>query len=108
MRKRNLKKAAQILEEHFTEKHPQFGDVDSVLELLYWLYTEYNNLDNDQIREKFSELRKLSSVHDQEGSKSFSDSIFTVASELSLEYSRVSFVEGIRLGFMLFRELEQV
>lgn len=107
MRKRNLKKVARILEGYFAEKQPRFGNSDSVLESLYWLYTEYNNLDNDRIREKFSELRKLSSAHDQEGSKSFSDSIFTVASELSLEYSRVSFVEGIRLGFVLLRELEQ-
>lgn len=83
------------------EQHPpDYGDAESLPDFLYWVYTEYNPIDNDAIKRQFVELRQLLAMSPQEY-----DPVFYLISDLCLEHGRMAFIEGLRLGVTLMDNL---
>lgn len=91
-----MKELAVILKKHFEQNSPNYGDADSVLDMLYWHYTEYSSPDNEKIVNQFAALRKLVNFSPKEY-----DQVFYIVSDLCLEHGRLAFQEGIRLGMLL-------
>lgn len=75
----------------YCKAHPlDYGDAESLLDVLYWNYAENNLLDNPKIKDGFATLRTQFlhlSMHEF-------DPVFNTVSELCLEYERAGFEEG--------------
>ena len=98
-----MKENLKFLEEHFRQNPLNHGDMESVLEVLYWYYAENNPIDNQKIRDSFAKLRsQFSNLSLQEF-----DPIFETVSELCVEGQRLAFYEGLRLGVTLMLELTE-
>ncbi len=77
------------------------GDAESVMEFLYWHYTECNPIDNQKIHDGFAQIRHQ---YPHLSMQEF-DPIFTTVSDLCLEHEHLAFLEGLRLGVTLMMEL---
>lgn len=98
-----MKEYLKILED-YSEQHPlNHGDAESVMEVLYWYYTETNPIDNQKIRDGFAKLR---ASFPQLSLQDF-DPIFLTVSDLCMEHERLAFYEGLRLGVTLMTELNE-
>ncbi len=96
-----MQRYLQVLLDYYKQNPPNHGDAESVLDLLYWHYAEFNPIDNQKIRDSFASLRKqYSHLSMQEF-----DPIFTTVSDLCAEHERLAFLEGLRLGVVLMQEL---
>lgn len=86
----------------FCKRNPlDHGDADSVMELLYWFYTENNPVDNQKIRDGFAKLRsQFPCISLQEF-----DPVYMTVSDLCMEHERLAFYEGLRLGTAIMMEL---
>jgi hypothetical protein len=51
-----MKRYVEILRRELHKFPPSFGDADSVLEMLYGCYNQYNRMDTDAIKAGFEEL----------------------------------------------------
>jgi len=72
-----------------------------MLDTIFWHYSEYNNIDNDVIKSIFAELRlACRKMTTQEF-----DLVFSIVSSLCVEYERLAFMEGLRLGVVLMQEI---
>lgn len=98
-----MEKYITALQDHCKQTPPSHGDAESVLDLLYRTYTEYNPIDNEKIKASFAKLRN----HFPELNLKQFDSIFTTVSDLCLECEQLAFVEGFRLGVTLMLELSK-
>ncbi len=93
----------QALTDYYKQNRPNHGDAKSILELLYWHYTQFNPIDNQEIRDSFAKLRnQFPHLSLQEF-----DPIFTTVSDLCVEHERLAFLEGLRLGVTLMQELHK-
>lgn len=96
-----MKEYLKFLVEHYKQNPPNHGDMESVLEVLYWYYAENNPIDNQKIRDSFAKLRsQFPNLSLQEFNP-----IFETVSELCVEDQRLAFYEGLRLGVTLMIEL---
>ena len=90
-----------VLKKHISDHQPNYGDGDSVLTLLYEAYSEYNRLDDVQVRVDFEELYRLMngmSLRDM-------DKIIYPVCKLCRDHEKAGFVEGIKIGIRLYNEL---
>ncbi len=95
-----MKEYLKFLEEYYKQNPPNHGDMESVLEVLYWYYVENNPIDNQKIRNSFAKLRsQFPNLSLQEF-----DPIFDTVSDLCVEHERLAFYEGLRLGVTLMIE----
>ena len=86
----------QNLRSFLAEQHPSFGfdDAHSILEMLYYYYTQDNPIDSALIRCRFKELDdRLPHLTVKE-----SDAIFSVIMGLCSEYERRHFCRAFRWG----------
>ena len=96
-----MKNFYDVLKQYVSEKHPNFGDGESVLTMLYEAYSECNRLDDAQIKADFNELyRLMNGMELQE-----MDKIIYPVCKLCRDHERSGFTEGIKIGIMLAREL---
>ena len=96
-----MKNFYDVLNRYVSENQPSFGDGESVLTLLYEAYSEYNRLDDTQIKADFNELyRLMNGMKLQE-----MDKIIYPVCKLCRDHERSGFTEGIKIGIMLAREL---
>ena len=98
-----MEKYIITLRDYCKQNPPNHGDAETVLNLLYRTYTEYNPVDNEKIKSSFTTLRN----HFPELDLKQFDSIFTTVSDLCLECEQLAFVEGFRLGVTLMLELSE-
>lgn len=98
-----MEKYITALQDHCKQNPPNHGDAQSVLDLLYRTYTEYNPIDNERIKANFITLRN----HFPELNLKQFDPIFTAVSDLCLECEQLAFMEGLRLGVTLMLELSE-
>ena len=96
-----MEKLVEVLQQHFAQNPPDCGDSESVLDMLFWHYTEYNQIDNEKIKEQFVKLRDYLSFPPQEY-----DEVFYIVSDLCIEHSRLAFCEGMRLVLALLQDLK--
>ena len=91
----------ELLQKHITEHQPNFGDGESVLTLLYEAYSEYNRLDDAQIKTDFNELYRLMNGMELRDM----DKIIYPVCKLCRDHERSGFVEGIKIGIRLAHEM---
>ncbi len=97
-----MQKYLDALQDYCKQNPLSHGDAESVMELLYWHYSECNPIDNQKIRDSFRKLRNQF----PEFSMQVFDPIFTTVSDLC-EHQRLAFYEGLRLGVTLMIELAE-
>jgi hypothetical protein len=96
----NMEKYLEILKNHIAENPPNFGDADSVLTMLYECYSE-NNPDNEQIKADFDNLyQQMNGMSLRE-----MDKIIYPVCKLCRDHEQTGFVNGIRIGVCLSKEL---
>ena len=93
----------KLLEDYCKQTPLDHGDAESVMEVLYWHYTECNPIDNQKIRVGFAKIR---SQFPHLSLQDF-DPIFLTVSNLCMEHERLAFYEGLRMGVMLTEELKE-
>lgn len=52
-------KLIEVLQRHFNRHPPDYGDAESVLDILYWHYTEHGSSDSEKIASQFAALNIL-------------------------------------------------
>ncbi len=92
--------AAQL--ESYCKEHPiQLDDRETILESLYWLYTESVPSDSEKLRASYARLREqLDFLKPKEY-----DAVFDIVTELCTESEQIAFYAGVRLGAALMMEL---
>ena len=96
-----MENIVDVLKKHISRNAPNLGDGDSVLSLLYEVYSENNRLDDGQTKSDFEELyRQMNGMDLRE-----MDRIIYPVCSLCRDHERTGFVEGIKLGFLLAQEL---
>lgn len=79
----------------------RYAEGDSLLEELYWCYTEANTCENPELRKQFQNLyRSLPEL-----SENKFDGVFSVVNALSAEQEKVAFQIGVKIGFRLASEI---
>ena len=94
----------EILKRHMAENPSNYGsDADSILEMLYSYYSQYNRLDAPQIKSDFEALYQLLT------SKSLRelDNIIDTVATLCWHHEKSGFAEGVKLGILLATELAE-
>ena len=104
MGKVQMKQICDALKERISERHLGFCNGDSVLAMLYEAYSEYNPIDDDQIKASCEELyRQMNGMDLHE-----MDRIFDPVCSLCRSHERAGFVNGILVGVRLFEELVNI
>ena len=100
-----MEKLKLQLRQYVADHPPNYGDGDchSILDMLYYRYSECNRLDNAEIKAAFTDLYQQ--MHDM--SLREMDRIIDVVCTLCREHEKDGFTEGIRVGIQLAKELEQ-
>lgn len=91
------------LQDYCRSYPPSYGGAESLLEFLYWHYSEDNPIDSQKIRDGFAKLR---SQFPHLSLQEF-DPIFIMVSDLCVECGRLAFYEGLHLGAALMTELTE-
>ncbi len=95
--------AAQL--ESYCKEHPiQLDGRETILESLYWLYTESVPTDSNKLRDGYAKLREQLNFL---GPKEY-DAVFDTVTELCTESEQIAFYAGVRLGAALMIELQSV
>lgn len=94
-----MQKYIHALQNYCKQNPPNHGDAQSVMNLLYWTYTEYNPIDDKKLKNGFAKLRsQFPNLSLQEF-----DPVFTIVSDLCGDHERLAFYEGLRLGVTLMQ-----
>lgn len=91
------------LREDLDKKPPCYGyaDADSLLDMLYMWYAEWNPINSEQIRKDFLALESyLAGCTDQK-----TDDALDIVTRLCGDHQRLAFLEGLRVGVRLACEL---
>lgn len=97
-----MKSLAEKLLAHYTQHPPHLDNADSILDMIFWNYTESNPIEDDQSKRKYKAIReRISSL-----SPTDYDAAFNLICDLCTDHERLAFREGIRFGMLLMRELE--
>ena len=95
-----LQNVIQYLKEHPANYQ---GQVDTLLELLYQAFTEYNSVETSEFKKAIHPLReKLRSLVDTEQD---ADDYMDIVFSLCAAYERQGYMEGIKVGARLMMEL---
>lgn len=98
-----MKKYFEILKNYIEQHPPNWGDADSVLGMLYECHNENSPYDNEQILADFNELyQKMNGMPLRE-----MDKIIYPVCKLCRDHEKAGFIEGIKIGIQLKRELTQ-
>lgn len=86
----------------YLDRNPiRYAEGDSLLEELYWCYTEVNTCETPELRGSFQKL--YCSL--PELSEDKFDEVFSVVSALSAEQEKIAFKTGVKIGFRLASEM---
>lgn len=92
-----------VLKKTITDQQPSFGDGDSVLTMLYEAYSECNRLDDARIKADFEELYRLMNGMELRDM----DRIIYPVCKLCRDHERTGFIEGVKVGMHLRKELSK-
>ncbi len=98
-----MNKYFKLLAEHLASQPMEFHDwnADGILEFLFCCYTEDHPLENDAVRKCYE---KLESFFDELPNDA-SNQLFRNIMELCNSYEQAAFIEGMRIGVHLEREI---
>ena len=103
-------RAAEILNnlKQYMKEHPDnfYGDVDTLLELIYFHYTEYSPVETPEFKAAIHPLERTlrSLVETDEEAEEYMNIVF----ELCIAYERQAYTEGMKLGARLVMELMEL
>lgn len=90
------------LQTHLTNQQPNYPDnAQSILEVLFDAYNESSGFDNAAIKADFEELYRLMN---ERPLKEIDEIIYAVCS-LCRDHEKAGFVEGVKVGMSLAKEL---
>ena len=97
----------------YLEEHPAnyYGQMDSLLELIYYSYTEFNSVEMPEFKAIVNPLdEKLRSIVDADGKTEAevdaeADTYMNIVFALCSAYERQSYIEGMKVGARLVMEL---
>ena len=91
------------LRRYVLDHPPNYGDGNchSILDMLYYRYSECNRMENDEIKAAFADLYQQ--MHGM--SLREMDRIIDVVCTLCREYEKAGFTEGIKVGFQINLEI---
>ena len=92
-----------ILKSHIETDPPSFGDSDSVLSMLYEAFAESNPMDDGRLKQVFHELYELMNGMPLREM----DKIVYPVCTLCRDHQRSCFIDGVRVGVKLKKELEE-
>ena len=96
-----MKRYVEALRRDLCKNPPSFGDADSVLEMLYGCYNQYNRMDTAEIKAGFEELyAKMTGMPLRD-----MDDIIYTACALCREHEKSGFIEGVKVGVLLTKEI---
>lgn len=96
-------KIAECIYENIKRHPPDCGDADSVLGMLYGRYIECNRMDTEEIKADFDELyQRMHGMSLQE-----MDKLLDVVCLLCKDHQLSGFADGIKVGLLLSRELNE-
>ena len=96
-----MKKFYDVLSRYVSENQPNFGNGDSVLTMLYEAYSDCNQLEDDTIKAAFEYLyRQMNGMELHE-----MDRILDPVCSLCRSHEQAGFVEGVKIGVTLSKEL---
>ena len=92
------------LRKYVAENPPNYGsDAYSILEMLYSYYHECNNTDTDSVKDAFEDLyQRMHGMSLRE-----MDRIIDAVCTLCREHGKAGFVEGVKIGIMINKELKK-
>ncbi len=93
---------AEKLIAYYTEHPPNLDSAETILDMLWWNFTECNPIENEQCRSDFRAIRENLSRLDP----NTIDEVFNLVCDLCTEKERLSFQGGMKLGVLLMRELQ--
>ena len=99
-----MEKWYRLILDYLKNHPPNFGDdnAQSVLEMLYGYYNQYNRMDIEEIKAGFEELyRRMTGMPLRD-----MDEIIYTACSLCREHEKSGFVEGVKVGVLLAAELQ--
>lgn len=91
---------AEFLKQYVEKNPPAYGDAQAVVDQVYWAFMENHRIDNDKTSEHYAVLREQVKLPMRE----YDEVLYTVSS-LSLEYGRLAFMEGLKIGMLLMQEM---
>ena len=90
------------LQNHLTNQQPNYPDnAQSILEVLFDAYNESSGFDNAAIKADFEELYQLMNGKPLEEI----DEIIYAVCTLCRDHERAGFIEGVKIGMSLAKEL---
>ena len=96
-----MKQFYDVLRKSISERRPNFGNGDSVLAMLYEAYSECNQMEDTQIKAAFEELyRQMNGMELHEMGR-----ILDPVCSLCRSHEQAGFVEGVKIGVTLSKEL---
>lgn len=96
-----MKTFFETLKAHIEQHPPNYGDGESILEMLYECHNENSPYDNEQLKADFNELYQLMNGMPLREM----DKIIYPVCALCRDHEKAGFVEGIKVGIRLEREL---
>lgn len=102
----DLQKFVVTLKAYVTQQTPNYqdGDTESLLEMLYNVYSEFNGFDNNLIRDDFN---KLYEVMNGKTLREMDQIIYLVCT-LCRDREKTGFEEGVKVGIRLAQEINIV
>lgn len=95
-----MKRLAKLLNDYVAQNLPVCGDAQAVADQLYWTFMENHRSDNDKTKEYYAVLQEQVKLPMRE----YDEVLYTVSS-LSVEYGRVAFMEGLKIGMLLMQNI---
>ena len=98
-----MEKLIAQLRQYVADHPPDYGDGDchSILDMLYYRYSECNRLDNAEIKAAFSDLyQRMHGMSLRE-----MDRIVDVVCTLCREHEKTGFAEGVKFGIQIDHEI---
>ena len=96
-------KIAECLYEYLEKHPPDYGEADSILGMLYGRYNECNSLDTEEIKANFEKLyQQMNGMPLRE-----MDRIVDAVCALCRDHQKSGFVDGIKVGLLLAKELNE-
>lgn len=98
-----MDKLYEALRVHFASQQLNYGDdAQSVLEMLYNAYNEYNGIDNHEIKQDFEDLYEA--MHGKTLREK--DQVIDAVCRLCRDHEKRGFTDGITLGLRLAQEVK--
>ena len=92
----------QVLD--YLDFHPvcqKADNMETLMELLHDVYTQYNSIDSEEIRDLFQKMRETLGALSAEDL----DTLFFLVCQLCIKHEQLAFSHGVRVGMQLMSEV---